>query len=678
MKLIEILLAPAVFLLKRLRFPWKFALIGTIAVLTMCFFMAMLAMQMRTALVSTSLERDGLSIYTDASKALMATQDYVGAAFAATGDEKLKPGADTARELADKAMKNVTESVADNPKLGLAKHWQTVDKAWQRYRDPAALQERSTLATAHRELVEAQHLFLRELGDASGLVRDPDPRAAYLADAVLNTLPDIQQQLNEVRNTGILVLGVPGFAREWRRMGTMLDGISSGQEALAQQLARASGKSQGMASDMTDTLKALTGASEKYATLVREKILSGSREMSTEEFAKQSLISVKAYNRIANDGIIDELKSIISWRAFSLSSRFWLMNLFALGIVLVLAYFGVSMYFALQEAVAELIDGTRRAGSGELTHRIPSHTQDELCDVTGQFNSMLESLDSVVQRVAATATRVEEAASGLKVSAAQVAQESSRQSEASSAMSSTMEQVSSGINGIARHAQEAEALATRSGQASAAGEQLSTRTEQEIVRISEAVQQSSVVIDELQQNSHKISVIVTTIKEIAEQTNLLALNAAIEAARAGETGRGFAVVADEVRKLAERTSRATLEITDMIHTIQLGTEQAVSSMHEGVARVGDGVGLTREAGDAMRSIQSASSRLAGLVPEMSLALREQSSTCAEIGRNIEHVTRMAEANTASSRLTLETSQSLYDLAARLSAQIRQINSIGAH
>lgn len=86
--------------------------------------------------------------------------------------------------------------------------------------------------------------------------------------------------------------------------------------------------------------------------------------------------------------------------------------------------------------------------------------------------------------------------------------------------------------------------------------------------------------DGVQRHSTEIEGIIDTINNIAEQTNLLSLNASIEAARAGEHGRGFAVVAEEIRKLADMSSKAAGEVSQILSKMSDMTGKTVQSAKE--------------------------------------------------------------------------------------------------
>lgn len=176
-------------------------------------------------------------------------------------------------------------------------------------------------------------------------------------------------------------------------------------------------------------------------------------------------------------------------------------------------------------------------------------------------------------------------------------------------------------------------------------------------------------LQELSERSNKISLIVDQIQGIAEQTNLLALNAAIESARAGEHGRGFAVVADEVRQLAQRSSDATDEISEMVRSIQNEIEQAVESMQSTVKVVNTGSDQAEEAGIVIEQIKEGALSTADVINQTSTALEEQTAVSQDVAQQVESIASMTVETAAASTEASSVATSLQDIAEELRGSV---------
>jgi methyl-accepting chemotaxis protein len=189
--------------------------------------------------------------------------------------------------------------------------------------------------------------------------------------------------------------------------------------------------------------------------------------------------------------------------------------------------------------------------------------------------------------------------------------------------------------------------------------------------IADRVRQTSRTIEALGSRSEQIGDIVGTIEDIADQTNLLALNAAIEAARAGEQGRGFAVVADEVRALAERTTKATREIGEMIKAIQNETREAVKAMEEGVNEVEKGATSSQKSGLALEEILGRINEVSMQVNQIATAAEEQTATTGEVTSNIQQITEVVHQTARGAEETASAAAQLAEQAQGLQNLVRQ-------
>ncbi|MFA7061301.1 MAG: methyl-accepting chemotaxis protein [Pedobacter sp.] len=302
----------------------------------------------------------------------------------------------------------------------------------------------------------------------------------------------------------------------------------------------------------------------------------------------------------------------------------------------------VSLFFGIIRSITGQLQKVMfvadRIAEGELGVEVLVTSNDETGQLMTAMRTMTENLRTIINKISATSIQVAAASNQLNSNAEHIATGAEKVAVQASSVATAGEEMSATSGDIAQNCQMAADGAKRASQSASDGAGVVERTVAVMGQIAEKVQDSAKTLESLGARSDQIGAIIGTIEDIADQTNLLALNAAIEAARAGEQGRGFAVVADEVRALAERTTRATKEIGEMIKAIQRETKDAVAAMEQGVQQVETGTVEAARSGEALRDILTQIKDVTMQVNQIATAAEEQTATTREISSSMHQIT----------------------------------------
>jgi methyl-accepting chemotaxis protein len=313
----------------------------------------------------------------------------------------------------------------------------------------------------------------------------------------------------------------------------------------------------------------------------------------------------------------------------------------------------------------EAVETANRIAAGDLTVQLQEGGTSETGQLLSAMKTMVDKLKGVIVDIREASAQVAAGSERLSASSEEISRTMHDQTNRSSQIATAAEEMSQTVIDIAKNASS---IAQSSADTSAIAHKGSTIVSQSVAEtktVAETVNKSAVVMQTLGEKSTQIGEIVAVINDIADQTNLLALNAAIEAARAGEQGRGFAVVADEVRKLAERTAKATAEISQMIGAIQGEVDNAVNAMNQTNKQVDVGLRYSVEAGEQLESIVSSVSSLQNMIQQIASATEEMSSTSEAISGDIQAVAGGAREISTGAEDIAHASSELAHLSAKL-------------
>lgn len=382
----------------------------------------------------------------------------------------------------------------------------------------------------------------------------------------------------------------------------------------------------------------------KLELMAKESVGNHEARMAAVNFATDSVAPLNVKPAKAIDELVDynvkEAAESYTKDAAGYHAAFTLMIAVSVVAALFMSGIGLLIASSISRPLKMVYDTLALVASGDLTARSPIKTRDEMGMLAGEVNVMAEKLQQTMNQVVQSSLQVAAAAGQLNSTAERIATGAEEVAAQTGTVATASEEMAATSMSIAQNCHQAANGSEKANSTAKAGAAVVEQTVAVMGRIASRVTASAKTVAGLGARSDQIGEIIGTIEDIADQTNLLALNAAIEAARAGEQGRGFAVVADEVRALAERTTRATREIAEMIKAIQLETKGAVEAMEQGVGEVESGTREAAKSGDALREILDQISAVTMQVNQIATAAEEQTATTGEITGNIQQITEV--------------------------------------
>ncbi len=662
------IVGPAVYLLNRLRYPVKFALIFLIVLIPLVVLSSMLIASLDDEIAFIENERRGLAYIKTARQPIQFIQQHRGlnSAYLA-GAEHLRNEIIEKRQQADEVMSQLAQ-IDQQLGAGLqtGEQFASIQGQWQQIKANAFSMSAGESLASHSALVSSIMDLIGHVADSSEITLDPKLDSYYLGDALVSKLLGLTESMGKSRAVGSGVAAAGEFTPEsFIQLSILLNEIENNQKSLASGLAAAFNTNpqvgQVLQQAAEDNRRAVDGIQQML----------NMRLLKAEQINVDSKVVFDAATQAINtsyalfDRIVPVLDGMFVERIELDIKKEYTAIITVVLVLLLVLYVFAGLYFSVVDNIHKIDEGSTQLAAGNLTARINLNSKDEMSSIAQSFNNMAERIESLIQQIMSASTQLATAAEEVSAVAGDSSRNVEQQRNETDQVATAMNEMTATVNEVARNAESAAGAANSADNETQGGKQVVDKTTATILALAQEVENAATVISQLAEDSDNIGTVLDVIKNIAEQTNLLALNAAIEAARAGEQGRGFAVVADEVRTLASRTQQSTREIESMIDKLQTGAKQAVTVMQTGRETAQSGANGAREAAQSLDAIARAVATIRDMNNQIASAAEEQNAVAEEMNRNIVNISQGAEQTAAGAEQTTTAATELSRLAGDL-------------
>ena len=284
----------------------------------------------------------------------------------------------------------------------------------------------------------------------------------------------------------------------------------------------------------------------------------------------------------------------------------------------------------LNTVITEIDEHLAQLSEGNFLIDIGEDFKGDFAEITRSFRSIVDSLSAAMREIDRNAESVQKGSMDLAGASQILAEGATDQASAIEELTATITEISEKIHTNAQNAEKARDIVANMNE--------------QVIESNDHMKRNTEAMNKIREASDKIAEIISSIEEIADQTTLLALNASIEAARAGENGRGFAVVATQVGALADQSSEAAKNTTDLI-------QNAISAVEEGMQ-------LANSTAESLLAVVDNAKIVNESMTEIARASENQAVAAAQITEGINQIAEVIESNSATSEESAAASEEL--------------------
>ncbi len=661
----SILLNPAIRLMNRLKYPYKFLLISLVFLAPLSVLSYVVVQQVWTEIDDAKKARRGVEILYEIDLLIHHAENF--------RDLKTLHHFRNTPEL-DARLKLITPNILDT--LSQLSGQNHIIQSNQQLSDAflgaiSLWQQLISEGLTHQGSIEAQHsIYQAKVTELYRLKRaisryfnvgaNTDD-AIISMDTVLRDTPVALELLGQARSLGAYALQSEFIESSLGdRLNLLYDQMLKAEQDISDVTASTSLDHENLALAIA-TLR----------NLLDEKVIAAmSLDMDWQDFfdsASQQIDQFHSFNNLYLKDVDRQLQDNLE-----LNQRHLSVLLFSLSTLLMLIlYLYLGFYRSVKRSIHQLWLASQRLASGDLTVRLTPHTKDEMASLVHEYNQMSETIQELLKAILLTSDQVH-------LKADQVASLSLKNAEAISGQLAETEQVVVAMNDMSHSVDKMSRFGSEALQATLEVDKQAHLSDDHIVLLLSQIkllvneiEESGSVVNQFAKESGNIVQMLEVIKSVAEQTNLLALNAAIEAARAGDSGRGFAVVADEVRTLAHRTHESAENIEKFVNQLTTGVAKSVQAMERSQIQSTQTLDQSSNLVEALRSIMQSVHTIVNMNEQMANSVTEQSRVANTIDKNLMSINQLSEDNAERVESVVQASQEMEELSRILKRHVHQ-------